>query len=92
MRGDDISSRYPPRGVWFGLILAVGTARALLAQDVRDEAVARRLSEPIVLAATSVTQWKSSDAVWVRLTGNVSVLQGVDGVRAREAIDRKSVV
>ena len=24
MRGDDRSSRYPPRGVWFGLILAVG--------------------------------------------------------------------
>ena len=25
MRGDDRSSRYPPRGVWFGLILAAGT-------------------------------------------------------------------
>ena len=36
MRGDDRSSRYPPRGVWFGLILAAGTVRALLAQDVPD--------------------------------------------------------
>ena len=27
MRGDDLSSRYPPRGVWFGLFLAVGTVR-----------------------------------------------------------------
>ena len=37
VRGDDRSSRYPPRGVWFGLILAAGTVRALLAQDVPDE-------------------------------------------------------
>ena len=28
MRGDDRSSRYPPRGVWFGLILAAGTVCA----------------------------------------------------------------
>ena len=88
MRGDDLSSRYPPRGVWFGLILAAGTVCALLAQDVPDDADTRRQSDPIVLAATSVTQWKSSDGVWVRLTGNTSVLQGVDGVRCREAIVR----
>jgi len=74
--------------VWFGLILAAGTVRALLAQDVPDDADTRRLSEPIVLAASSVTQWKSSDGVWVRLTGNASVLQGVEGVRAREAVVR----
>jgi hypothetical protein len=88
VRGHDVSSRYPPRGVWFGLILAAGTVRAVMAQDVRDEADGRRQSDPVVLAATSVTQWKSSDGVWVRLAGNTSVLQGVDGVRAREAIVR----
>ena len=82
MRGHDVSSRYPPRGVWFGLILVAGTVRAVLAQDLRDEAEGRRHSDPVVLAATSVTQWKSSDGVWVRLVGNTSVLQGVDGVRA----------
>ncbi len=71
-----------------GLFLAVGTVRALLAQDVRPETDAHRQSDPVVLAATSVTQWKSSDGDWVRLTGSASVLQGVDGVRAREAIVR----
>ena len=88
MRGDDRSSRYPPRGVWFGLILAVGTVRALLAQDVPAEDDPRRLADPVVLAANRVTQWKAAGAIWVRLVGDASVLQPVDGVRAREAIVR----
>ena len=33
VRGDDRSCRYPPRGVWFGLILTAMTVRALVAQD-----------------------------------------------------------
>ena len=35
-----------------------------------------------------MTQWKAPGAVWVRLTGNASVLHGVEGLRAREAIVR----
>jgi hypothetical protein len=88
VRGDDRSSRYPPRGVWFGLFVAVGTVRALLAQDVREDVSARRLADPIVLAANRVTKWQAAGAIWVRLTGNASVLQGVEGLRAREAIVR----
>lgn len=88
MRGDDRSSRYPPRGVWFGLILAVGTVRALLAQDVPAEGDSRHLADPVVLAANRVTQWKAAGAVWVRLAGQASVLQPVDGIRARDAIAR----
>ena len=38
MPGYDRSRRYPPRGVWFGLILAAMTVRALVAQDALDEA------------------------------------------------------
>jgi hypothetical protein len=88
VRGDDRSSRYPPRGVWFGLILAVGTVRALSAQDVPAEDDPRRLADPVVLAANRVTQWQTAGASWVRLVGDASVLQAVDGVRAREAIVR----
>ena len=75
MRGDDRSSRYPPRGVWFGLILAAGTVRALLAQDVPAADDSRRLADPVVLAANRVTQWKAAGAIWVRLVGDASVLQ-----------------
>ena len=82
MRGDDRSSRYPPRGVWFGLILAAGTVRALLAQDVPAEDDSRRLADPVVLAANRVTQWQAAGAIWVRLAGQASVLQPVDGIRA----------
>ena len=88
MRGDDRSSRYPPRGVWFGFILAMGTVRALLAQDVPVEDDPRRLADPVVLAANRVTQWQAPGAIWLRLVGDASVLQPVDGVRAREAIVR----
>jgi hypothetical protein len=88
VRGDDRCSRYPPRGVWFGLILAAGTVRALLAQDVHEEETARRLADPVVLAADHVTQWKAADAIWVRLAGNSSVLHGVEGARGKEAVVR----
>ena len=48
----------------------------------------RHLADPVVLAANRVTQWKAAGAVWVRLAGQASMLQPVDGVRAREAIAR----
>ncbi len=51
MRGDDHSSRYPPRGVWFGLILLTAAVRGLLAQEVPTEDDPRRLADPVVLAA-----------------------------------------
>jgi hypothetical protein len=88
VRGDDRSSRYPPGGVWFGLILAVGIVRAATAQDDPEAEKTRRLADPVVLAANRVTQWKASDGIWVRLAGDASVLQGVEGVRAREAVVR----
>ena len=88
MRGDDRSSRYPPRGVWFGLMLAVGMVCALLAQDVPAEDDSRHLADPVVLAADRVTRWEAAGAIWVRLAGQASLLQPVEGVPRREAIAR----
>ena len=92
MRGDDRSCRYPPRGVWLGLILASMTVRALLAQDAPDDATKRRLKDPVSLAADRVTHWSGPDGQhWVHLWGNAAVLHGPDTVvRAREAIVRLS--
>jgi hypothetical protein len=88
VRGDDRSSRYPPRGVWFGLILLTGLGQVLLAQDEPDATTARRLQEPIVLAGRRVTEWSTADGRWVHLFGKAAVLQGVEGLRANEAIVR----
>jgi hypothetical protein len=74
--------------VWFGLLIAFGAVRALSAQDVRDDGSTHRLSDPVVLAANRVTQWKGAGATWVRLTGNAAVLHGVVGARAQEAVVR----
>ena len=83
MRGDDRSCRYPPRGVWLGLILASMTVCALLAQDAPDDEATRRLKEPVSLAANRVTHWNGPDGDWVHLWGNVAILQGTDAVVPR---------
>ena len=86
MRGDDRSCRYPPRGVWLGLILATMAVRAVAAQDGLDEATTRRLKDPVSLAADRVTHWKGPDGQqWVHLWGNAAILHGPDAVvRARK--------
>ncbi len=88
MRGDDQASRYPPRGVWFGLILLCGIGPVLFAQDEPDGTTARRVQEPIVLAGRRVTAWSTADGRWVHLFDKAAVLQGVEGLRAKEAIVR----
>ncbi len=47
-----------------------------------------RLNIPIALAAAHVTEWRDKSGVWVHLFGDASVLQGAQGLRAREAIVR----
>jgi hypothetical protein len=88
VRGDDQSSRYPPRGVWFGLILLLGMGPVLFAQDEPDATTARRLQDPIVLAGRRVTEWSTAEGRWVHLFGKAAVLQGVEGLRAQEAVVR----
>ena len=88
MRGDDQASRYPPRGVWFGLILLCGIGPVLFAQDEPNGTTARRVQDPIVLAGRRVTAWSTADGRWVHLFDRAAVLQGVEGLRAKEAIVR----
>ena len=88
MRGDDQASRYPPRGVWFGLILLCGIGPVLFAQDEPNGTAARRVQDPIVLAGHRVTAWSTADGRWVHLFDRAAVLQGVEGLRAKEAIVR----
>jgi hypothetical protein len=89
--GYDRSRRYPPRGVWFGLVLAAISLRAVAAQDGLDEATRRKLNDPVALAADRVSHWNGPDGHWVHLWGNVSVLHGSEPVvRAREAVVRIS--
>ena len=85
MRGDDRSSRYPPRGVWFGLILAVGTVRASVGagRARRDDAAPTRRPSRSCWPPTAVTHWSAPDGHLGPAPGDSSVLQGVDGVRAR---------
>ena len=92
MRGDDRACRYPPRGVWFGLILAAMTLRAGLAQEALDDAAMRGLRDPVSLAGDRVTHWNGTDGQhWVHLWGNAAVLHGADAGRTRrEAIIRIS--
>ncbi len=87
MRGDDQPSRYPPRGVWFGLILSACAMRALAAQEPSD-AAPRAPAEPLMLSADRVVGWSGPDAQYLYLSGSTSVLQGTDGLRAAKAVCR----
>ena len=88
MRGDDQPSRYPPRGVWFGLILTAGLAGVLPAQEAPEPDAASRTADPLSLTADRVTRWVSPDGYYVHLLGDAALLQGVEGFRAREAVAR----
>jgi len=74
--------------VWFGFILLIGMGQVLFAQDEPDATTARRLQDPIVLAGRRVTEWSTADGRWVHLFGKAAVLQGVEGLRAQEAVVR----
>jgi hypothetical protein len=74
--------------VGLGLILAVGTAQALFAQSPQSDAPLRASTEPIVLSARRVAPWQGFGARWLYLAGDVAVLQGVEGVRAQQAVAR----
>ena len=87
VRGDDQPSRYPPRGVWFGLILAACACRASSAQDAPDPA-SRGPAEPLVLSARTISVWGGPDAQYVYLSGAAAVLEGTDGMRATQAVCR----
>ncbi len=88
MRGDDRPSRYPPRGVWFGLFLASCALCAPLAAQVAPEDTTRGPGEPLVLTAERIAAWRTEEAQYLYLSGGASILQGTDGLRAAQAVCR----
>jgi hypothetical protein len=85
--------------VWYVLIVVlIGCQTPLAAQESLAPApgpvvagtvggvASRTMDEPVVLSAHKITEWTAPDGRWVRLYGESAVLQGVEGLRAREAI------
>jgi hypothetical protein len=90
VRGDDHSSRYPPRGVWFGLILMAAAIRGLAAQDgpaegaarLPQEAIASAPQQPVMSAAERVHAAVASrlDVPIVLAAGQVVEWKATDGL------------
>lgn len=88
MRGDDQASRRPPRGVWYALILAAFSVRAVAAQDAPG-ADPRASTEPLELSAEQVWEWSGPDAQYLYLSGGAAALQGgTEGLRAKQVVCR----
>jgi len=100
VRAHDQTSRRERSRAWLGLILVAATTAALAraprtarGQDAAgtgpDAASAPAPGrEPIDLAARRVRVWRQGGEQWVHLSGEVAVLQGVEGLRAGEAVVR----
>lgn len=98
MRGHDRSSRRVRRRAWSWLSLAAVAvaATAPLAGAARGQEATGAVApgfdagdhEPIDLAARRVVAWEQGGDQLLLLTGRVAVFQGVDGVRAGEAVVR----
>jgi hypothetical protein len=88
VRGDDRPSRYPPRGAWFGLVLAACTLCAPASAQVAPDAAALGPAEPLVLSAERVSAWSDADDRYLSLSGKASVLQDTEGLRAARAVCR----
>ena len=72
---------------WLGLIVVACAPAALLAQQ-EEASGAMRSADPIDLAAQRVLVWNEAGERWVVLGGEVAVLQGAEGLRARAAVVR----
>ena len=89
MRGDDQPSRYPPRGVWFGLFLSALLLPAAMAtaQDPTGTNPGAP-ADPLRLAADRITRWSDPEARYLFLTGSASAFQGTEGLRATQILCR----
>jgi hypothetical protein len=72
--------------VWFGVILTAVLVRAGSAQDGSAPESSRRLADPVVLSARQIMHWTAADQQYVTLKGDASVLQGTEGIRAKEVV------
>ena len=86
MRGDDQPSRYPPRGVWFGLILAACAAPVAWAQDATAPA-ARGPAEPLAPRQPHGGRRADADSAHRRLFGLLPsfLSSGIDEQRLAES-------
>ena len=74
-------------GAWAVIVpLAVLACDCTRAQV--DPAARRSAIDPMVLAADAIAIWEEGSARWVRLSGRAAAFQGLDGVRAAEAVVR----
>jgi hypothetical protein len=100
VRGYDKTSRRVHIRAWPGIIVVAAivlACRPLYAQDPAGPDIPAAAStlqdrDPIDLAAHWVRVWQQGDVQWVLLSREASVLQGVEGLRASEALVRVSKV
>lgn len=91
MRVHQQTSDHAPSGTWIWLLLlAALAAPTALAAPGADPSGVVRSADPVDLAADAIHAWSSGNAKWFYLRGRVAILQGIDGVRADEAVVRVS--
>lgn len=77
------------RRTWCWIVLGITLAPSpVWAQSQAESAQPTRLAEPIDLAAGSIRLWNQGADQWLLLQGKVAILQGLEGVRANQAVIR----
>ncbi|WP_406695407.1 hypothetical protein V5E97_30730 [Singulisphaera sp. Ch08] len=77
------------RRTWCWIILGITLAPSpVLAQSQAESAQLARSADPIDLAAGSIRHWSQGPDQWLLLQGKVAILQGLEGVRANQAVIR----
>jgi lipopolysaccharide export system protein LptA len=89
VRGYDKTRKHARRCAWCWLILfASAVSGPVRAQQGPEPELARRTRDPIDLAADQILSWQEGDVRWFLLSGQIAVLQGNEGLRARQAVVR----
>lgn len=89
MRGHDQTSGRARRRAWIWLIVtALLVSAPGQAQDGLGPQWPGLATDAVDLAAHAIRVWNSGDEQWVVLRGRAAILQGVEGLRAGEAVVR----
>ena len=89
MRGYDQTRNRVRHRAWCWLILGIAAVPGpIQAQDARDSAASGHARDPIDLAADHIQTWQDGDARWFVLSGQIAVIQGDEGLRAKQAVVR----
>ncbi|SIO59706.1 hypothetical protein SAMN05444166_6147 [Singulisphaera sp. GP187] len=77
------------RRTWCWIILGITLASSpVQAQSDAESAQSARSADPIDLAAGSIRLWNQGAEQWLLLQGKVAIHQGLEGVRANQAVIR----